>query len=152
MPSCEGHAPERRAREPHRRSLHVTINVYFPAAAAETADQIIDSVTSRRWREPGHARPRRPTRPAHRGGRSLRPVASAAELRAARRVLLVAAGRVLELLLVPAARADRPARPRHFVARIARSPKVDEGAVRGPRNYFASGVVGLTANGLVEVQ
>ena len=131
----------------------VTINVYFPAAAAEkAADQIIDSVTS----GGGGASPAAPrTAPLDTAALDardgLRPVASAADLRESRPVLLLAAGRVLEWL-VPAAHAQ--AQPNIDIS----SPEIRavtqsmQGRFAELEKYFASGVVGLTANGLVEVR
>ena len=131
----------------------VTINVYFPAAAAEkAADQIIDSVTSGGGGASPAAPRTAPLDPAALDARDgLRPVASAADLRESRPVLLLAAGRVLEWL-VPAAHAQ--AQPNIDIS----SPEIRavtqsmQGRFAELEKYFASGVVGLTANGLVEVR
>ncbi len=130
----------------------VTINVYFPAAAAEkAADQIIDSVTSGGGANPSTPRTAPADTAAHRGGEALRPVASAAELRAARPVLLVAAGRVLELL-VPAAQAQAQPNIDLSSPEIRAVTQSMQARFAELEKYFASGAVGLTANGLVEVR
>ena len=119
----------------------VTVNVYFPAAAAEqAADRIIDSVTS----QPGGAKTNE-TAPAN------TPPNSRAAPPARQSVLLAAAGALLNLL-IPAAEAQA-------------NPNLD---VSGPQiravttsmqqrfgdleKYFAAGVIGLTADGLVAVR
>jgi len=117
----------------------VTVNVYFPAAAAEqAADRIIDTVTSQPQKSEENKEPKTPpnSRVAPSGEQS---------------VLLAAAGAVLNLL-IPAAQAQG-------------SPNLD---VSGPeiravtasmqqrfgqlQKYFQSGVIGLTADGLVAVR
>ena len=129
----------------------VTINVYFPAAAAEkAADQIIDSVTGG---GANSAAPRtaptdaawNPTLPG------LRPVHSAADLRADAPLLLVAAGRVLELL-VPTAQAQAKANLDISSPEIRAVTQSMQARFAELEKYFASGVVGLTANGLVEIR
>jgi uncharacterized protein YdbL (DUF1318 family) len=116
----------------------VTINVYFPAAAAEkAADQIIDSVTSG-----GGASPAAP-RTAPTGARhDARPDAP---------ILLVAAGRVLELL-VPTAQAQANANIDISSPEIRAVTQSMQARFAELEKYFASGVVGLTADGLVEVR
>jgi len=113
----------------------VTVNVYFPAAAAEqAADRIIDTVTQK--------------------SNENTPPKTPPESRVAPReepVMLAAAGALLNLL-IPAAEAQA-------------SPNLD---VSGPeiravtasmqqrfgqlQKYFASGVIGLTTDGLVAVR
>jgi uncharacterized protein YdbL (DUF1318 family) len=117
----------------------VTVNVYFPAAAAEqAADRIIDTVTSQQQKNNENTAPKTP--PNSR-------VAPSTE----QPVLLAAAGALLNLL-IPAAEAQG-------------SPNLD---VSGPeiravtgsmqqrfgqlQKYFQSGVIGLTADGLVAVR
>jgi uncharacterized protein len=116
----------------------VTVNVYFPAAAAEqAADRIIDTVTSQQ-KSNETAPPKSPPN-------------SRAAPASERPVLLAAAGALLNLL-IPAAQAQG-------------SPNLD---VSGPeiravtgsmqqrfgqlKKYFDSGVIGLTADGLVAVR
>ena len=118
----------------------VTVNVYFPAAAAEqAADRIIDTVTSQQQKNNENNPPPK-TPPNSR-------VAPSTE----RPVLLAAAGALLNLL-IPAAEAQG-------------SPNLD---VSGPeiravtgsmqqrfcqlQKYFQSGVIGLTTDGLVAVR
>lgn len=132
----------------------VTINVYFPAAAAEkAADQIIDSVTSGAGGASPAAPRTAPTDSAASGARhGLRPVAGVADLRGTGQpVLLVAAGRVLELL-VPAAQAQAQANIDISSPEIRAVTQSMQARFAELEKYFASGVVGLTANGLVEIR
>jgi uncharacterized protein YdbL (DUF1318 family) len=113
----------------------VTVNVYFPAAAAEqAADRIIDTVTQKSNENP--------------------PPKTPPESRVAPReqpVMLAAAGALLSLL-IPAAEAQ--ASPNLDVS----GPEIR--AVTGSmqqrfgqlQKYFASGVIGLTTDGLVAVR
>jgi uncharacterized protein len=120
----------------------VTVNVYFPAAAAEqAADRIIDTVTSQQQKSNENTAPVK-TPPNSR----LAPAPTAEQP-----VLLAAAGALLNLL-IPAAEAQG-------------SPNLD---VSGPeiravtasmqqrfgqlQKYFQSGVIGLTTDGLVAVR
>lgn len=126
----------------------VTINVYFPAAAAEkAADQIIDTVTSggSATGAPGAAAPK--TTPALPPVSSLRGGGAADDVP----VLLVAAGRVLELL-VPAAHAQAEANldvSSPGVRAVTASMQARWGELE---KYFASGAVGMTSNGLIELR
>lgn len=115
----------------------VTINVYFPAAAAEkAADQIIDAVTSRGGALPTAPRPAPPT---SRNAPTHEPA-----------LLAVAADRVIGLL-IPAAHAQQAnldvstpevrALTASMTQRFAQLSK-----------YFDSGVVGLTADGMIQVR
>ena len=116
----------------------VTVNVYFPAAAAEqAADRIIDTVTSQQ-------KPNETTPPKNPPNSQVAPVGG-------QPVLLAAAGALLNLL-IPAAQAQG-------------SPNLD---VSGPqiravtasmqqrfgqlKKYFDSGVIGLTTDGLVALR
>jgi uncharacterized protein YdbL (DUF1318 family) len=116
----------------------VTVNVYFPAAAAEqAADRIIDTVTSQQQKNNENPAPKTP--PNSRVAPAEQPI------------LLAAAGALLNLL-IPAAEAQG-------------SPNLD---VSGPeiravtgsmqqrfgqlQKYFQSGVIGLTTDGLVAVR
>jgi uncharacterized protein len=140
----------------------VTVNVYFPAAAAEqAADRIIDTVTSQQ-KSNENTTPKSPpqSRAAPVGeqptfaaapARAEQPMLAAAPARAERPLLLAAAGALLNLL-IPAAEAQG-------------SPNLD---VSGPeiravtasmqqrfgqlQKYFAAGVIGLTTDGLVAVR
>ena len=116
----------------------VTVNVYFPAAAAEqAADRIIDTVTSQQ-------KPNETTPPKNPPNSRVAPAGG-------QPVLLAAAGALLNLL-IPAAQAQG-------------SPNLD---VSGPeiravtasmqqrfgqlKKYFDSGVIGLTTDGLVAMR
>lgn len=119
-------------------SACVTINVYFPAAAAEkAADKIIEGV----WGD--SAAPAKPQAKTEKQS-SLEAAPSLAE-----RVLLAAAGNVLDVLISPAhAEADlnlsTPA-----VRQITASMESRHGQLK---KYYDSGAVGLTNDGLVEVR
>jgi uncharacterized protein YdbL (DUF1318 family) len=117
----------------------VTVNVYFPAAAAEqAADRIIDTVTSQQQKNNENAAPKTP--PNSR-------VAPSTE----RPVLLAAAGAILNLLIPPA---EAQGNPNLDVS----GPEIR--AVTGSmqqrfgqlQKYFQSGVIGLTTDGLVAVR
>jgi uncharacterized protein YdbL (DUF1318 family) len=114
----------------------VTVNVYFPAAAAEkAADQIIDSVTGQQG---GTRKPsaQTPTSRLESG-----PTVT----------LLAAAGRVLDVV-VPVANAQSDANldiSSPEIRAITASMQARFGQLE---KYFASGVVGLTADGLVQVR
>lgn len=111
----------------------VTINVYFPAAAADkAADQVIDNIT----RGSGTASP---------------PQGFVSPEPGARDILLAAVGNAL-YLMVPAANAQgaetldvsSPA-----ITRITQSMAARWGDLE---KFFASGAIGLTNNGNVEVR
>lgn len=129
----------------------VTINVYFPAAAAErAADQIIDQVTGSSGSaaprgQPQQQAPREPAGPGtgSTGGTRSQPAAPGA-------ARLVAA-RLLELL-VPAAHAQANANidissPEIRAVTASMTSRFDQ-----LEPYFASGAVGLTEDGLVELR
>ncbi len=142
----------------------VTVNVYFPAAAAEqAADRIIDTVTSQQEKNnesnpPAKTPPNSRVAPAagqamlaHAIGHARQPTLATEPARAEQPVLLMAAGALLNLL-IPAAQAQG-------------APNLD---VSGPeiravtasmqqrfaqlQKYFQSGVIGLTTDGLVAVR
>jgi uncharacterized protein YdbL (DUF1318 family) len=115
----------------------VTINVYFPAAAAEkAADRIIEDVWGPEGEPPAEAAPK--------GGEQ-----SSLGLRGPGEVLLAAAGSALDLV-IPAAEAQAdldvssPAIRRLVAAMEARHGQLEP--------YYASGAIGLTADGLVELR
>lgn len=121
----------------------VTINVYFPAAAAEkAADQLIDAVTQGASQGAKVNLVPQPTPPT-----SMAEPSPAAQ---ARPVLLVAAEHALDLL-IPAAYAQEPNLDVNTpeVRAITTSMSARFGELT---KYFDSGVVGLTADGLVEVR
>lgn len=115
-------------------SACVTINVYFPAAAAEkAADKIIEDV----W------------------GSDSKPATKPGDKQSQRfdaepeRVLLAAAGAVLDLL-VPAAHAQADlniATP--AVRQLTQSMETRHAQLK---KYYDSGAIGLTSDGLVEVR
>lgn len=111
----------------------VTINVYFPAAAAEkAADRIIDDV----WGAQG-----KKAAPAGSPQSSL--------YRQGGRLLLAALGQVVELI-IPSAQAQgadlNVATP--AIRQITQSMEARHGELK---KYYDSGAVGLTRDGLVEV-
>jgi uncharacterized protein len=108
----------------------VTVNVYFPAAAAEqAADKIIDKVTG----QTGTTPPTSYVAPGHTP------------------ILLVAAGRVLDLL-IPAANAQANANLDISSPEIRAVTGSMQQRFSQLEKYFASGAVGLTADGLIEVR
>lgn len=117
-------------------SACVTINVYFPAAAAEkAADRIIEDV----WGSDA-AKPR-PQQGQEQGSLHSEPPAE--------RVLLALAGSVLDVLISPAhAQADlnvsTPA-----IRQLTQSMEARHGQLK---KYYDSGAVGFTVDGLVEVR
>lgn len=115
-------------------SACVTINVYFPAAAAEkAADRIIEDV----WG------------PAQKPTESNRPQASITAPAVAPRMLLAAAGNVLDFI-VPAAHAQADlniATP--AVRAITQSMEARHAQLKP---YYDSGAVGFTNDGLVDVR
>ena len=130
----------------------VTVNVYFPAAAAEqAADRIIDTVTSQQQKNNENNPPPKTPPNSRVAPPSGQPMLSAAPAQAEQPVLLVAAGAFLNLL-IPAAEAQG-------------APNLD---VSGPeiravtasmqqrfgqlQKYFHSGVIGLTTDGRVAVR
>jgi uncharacterized protein YdbL (DUF1318 family) len=110
----------------------VTINVYFPAAAAEkAADRVIDEVWGKK-----------PDAPARNEQSSIAPGG-------AQRVLLAVAGGVLDFI-IPAAQAQ--------VDLDVSSPEIRaitasmEARHASLVKYYASGAIGLTADGMIEVR
>jgi uncharacterized protein len=119
----------------------VTINVYFPAASAEkAADQIIDTVTSGQGAT-GSATP--PPQSQH----QRRPDATTTPLAWIGR----GAGLVLEAL-VPTAHAQSNANIDISSPEIRAITASMQARFEQLQKYFASGAVGLTANGLVELR
>jgi uncharacterized protein len=109
----------------------VTVNVYFPAAAAQqAADQIIDTVTQ------GGSKPQSTTPP-----QGFNP-------REQPGILLVAVGRVLEML-VPAAHAQANANLDISTPEIRAVTQSMQGRFGQLEKYFAAGALGLTADGLI---
>jgi uncharacterized protein YdbL (DUF1318 family) len=127
----------------------VTINVYFPAAAAEkAADQIIDTVT----RSTTGATPAAPGSAAPEAAAPATPPrGDARPARVGPDGLLLAAGRLLELL-VPAAHAQANANLDISSPEIRAITGSMQARFAQIEKYFSSGVVGLTATGLVEMR
>jgi uncharacterized protein len=119
-------------------SACVTINVYFPAAAAEkAADRIIEDVWGQSQQPASKSTE---PQPAEKGSSVIEP---------ARDVLLAAAGMALDLLIAPAhAQADlnisTPA-----VRQLTQSMEARHGQLK---KYYDSGAVGLTADGLIDLR
>jgi uncharacterized protein YdbL (DUF1318 family) len=119
----------------------VTVNVYFPAAAAEqAADRIIDTVTS----QPGGAKPNETTPAKTPPNSRLVPTGEPP-------VLLAAAGALLNLL-IPAAKAQ--ASPNLDVSdpQIRAVTASMQQRFGDLKKYFDAGVIGLTADGQVAVR
>jgi uncharacterized protein YdbL (DUF1318 family) len=116
----------------------VTINVYFPAAAAEkAADRIIEDV----WGQSAQPAPQSTEKPPAEKSSSI--------MQPARHVLLAATAGALNLLIAPAhAQADlnisTPA-----VRQLTQSMEARHGQLK---KYYDSGAVGLTADGLVDLR
>ena len=135
----------------------VTINVYFPAASAEkAADQIIDTVTSG-----GSAAPAAPapatapttTPPQTRLVPAADPRATTGQVESMQPVAWLgrAAGLALEAL-VPAAQAQSNANIDISTPEIRAITASMQARFEQLQKYFASGAVGLTSNGLVELR
>ena len=121
----------------------VTINVYFPAASAEkAADQIIDTVTSGGSAAPATP-PQTPPPQTH--------VAPQAETLQPVAWLGRAAGLALEAI-VPAAHAQANANIDISTPEIRAITASMQARFEQLQKYFASGAVGLTSNGLVELR
>jgi uncharacterized protein YdbL (DUF1318 family) len=111
----------------------VTINVYFPAAAAEkAADKIIDDIVGSETKSTGKD-----------DKRSAIPPASG-------EVLLAAAGSILDLVVAPAeaAQADLNVQTPAIRQLVA---SMEERHTR-LKKYYDAGAIGLTRDGLVEVR
>jgi uncharacterized protein YdbL (DUF1318 family) len=121
----------------------VTVNVYFPAAAAEqAADRIIDTVTSQPG---GSSKPREEdtnkTPPNSRAAPATNPT-----------VLLAATGGALLDLLVPAAQAQASPNLDISDPQIRAVTASMQQRFGDMKKYFDSGVIGLTADGQVAVR
>jgi uncharacterized protein YdbL (DUF1318 family) len=114
----------------------VTVNVYFPAAAAEkAADQIIDTVTG--------SQPQSSNQTQKPQSSTLEPSAS--------NILLAAAGNLL-YMLVPTANAQGAANLDVNTPEIRAVTGSMQGRFGQLKPYLDSGAVGLTADGHVEVR
>jgi uncharacterized protein YdbL (DUF1318 family) len=114
----------------------VTINVYFPAAAAEkAADKIIDDVWGKQDEAPA-AKPQSQNQTMR-------------FERSAERALFAAVGTVLDFLVTPAqAQADLEVSTPEIRAITASM----EGRHESLAKYYSSGAIGLTADGMVDVR
>lgn len=142
----------------------VTVNVYFPAAAAEqAADRIIDTVTSQQQKnEENNPPPKSPpnSRVAPNAGQPVvadatghkrQPTATAAPARIDQPVLLAAAGALLNLL-IPAAEAQGAPNLDVSDPQIRAVTASMQQRFGQLQKYFQSGVIGLTTDGLVAVR
>jgi uncharacterized protein YdbL (DUF1318 family) len=135
----------------------VTINVYFPAAAAEkAADQIIDTVTSGKLGATGSALPQsapapQATAPAAAPAPKGNQLAALGAAQGTTNPLLLLAGRTLELL-VPAAQAQAAANIDVSTPEIRAVTGSMQARFAQLQPYFASGAIGLTKDGLIDVR
>ena len=131
----------------------VTINVYFPAGAAEkAADQIIDSVI----KGSGAALQSLPaTRPADAAAPGAAPASAPAAppspSAAAIETLQLLAVRMLDLL-VPVANAQQQANLDVSSSEIRAITASMQARFGQLERFFDTGVIGLTANGLIEIR
>jgi len=120
-------------------SACVTINVYFPAAAAEkAADKIIEDV----WGPNQQGSSTQPKDPQS---------SVLFSTDRAQRMLLAATGSVLEFL-VPSAQAQAQADLNVSTPAVRQLTQSMEGRHAQLKKYYDSGAVGLTRDGLVEVR
>ncbi|HKZ72537.1 MAG TPA: YdbL family protein [Steroidobacteraceae bacterium] len=128
----------------------VTVNVYFPAAAAEdAADRIIDTVTGQPAAEGGAAaQPKKEGAGGATGNATTSGLTSPAD---GTPILLVAVGHALEWL-VPAAHAQENADIDISSPEIRAVTASMQQRFGELEKFFASGAVGLTANGDVAVR
>jgi uncharacterized protein len=119
----------------------VTVNVYFPAAAAEqAADRIIDTVTS----QPGGTRPREEESNKTPPQSRLTPAHAPS--------LLLAAAGALITLMIPAAQAQGSPNLDISDPQIRAVTASMQQRFVDLKQYFDSGVIGLTADGQVAVR
>jgi uncharacterized protein YdbL (DUF1318 family) len=117
----------------------VTVNVYFPAAAAEkAADQIIDTVTGGQTSSSTPSDKRTPQ-------------TSQFMAPSEQPILLVALGRALEML-IPAAHAQMNANLDISTPEIRAVTASMQQRFGDLKKYFDSGALGLTKDGLIEVR
>lgn len=128
-------------------SACVTINVYFPAGAAEkAADQIIDSVIK------GGGSSRQSPSSESSGSTSGRPAPAASALLKEKIPLLQGiAGRILDTL-IPVAHAQQQANMDVSSAEIRAITQSMQGRFSQLERFFDAGVIGLTAKGLIDVR
>lgn len=126
----------------------VTVNVYFPAAEAQrAADRIIDAVTGSTGAPPAQA-----PQPKPQAGQGEQPPTSDRGGSAApASALLAAAGRALELL-IPAASAQERANLEISTPEIRAIIASMHQRFEQLKPFFASGAVGMTAEGAIAVR
>ncbi|HEU4624880.1 MAG TPA: YdbL family protein [Steroidobacteraceae bacterium] len=125
----------------------VTVNVYFPAAAAEkAADQIIDTVTG----TSGSAQPQGSNQ-TQKPQSSTHAPAAPSLAQSASRILLAAAGNMLEML-VPTANAQGEANLDVNTPEIRAVTSSLQGRFSQLKPYLDSGAVGFTSDGHVDVR
>jgi uncharacterized protein len=142
----------------------VTVNVYFPAAAAEqAADRIIDTVTSQQQKnEENNPPPKSPPNSrvapnagqpvvAEATGHKRQPTVTAAPARIDQPALLATAGALLNLL-IPAAEAQGAPNLDVSDPQIRAVTASMQQRFGQLQKYFQSGVIGLTTDGLVAVR
>lgn len=123
----------------------VTVNVYFPAAAAEqAADRIIDTVISQP--PAGSSNEPRSVAPPE-----SEPPTSHVTQGPHQPLLLLAAGRLLELL-IPAANAQAAPNLEVSDPQIRAVTTSMQQRFAGMKKYFDSGVLGLTADGQIAIR
>lgn len=127
----------------------VTVNVYFPAAQAQqAADKIIDAVTGS---TAGPAAQPRQVKPQSSTPGEEPPSAARGAAATARSVLLAATGRVLQLL-VPAASAQEQANLNISTPEIRAIIASMRQRFQQLKPFFASGAIGLTADGTIAIR
>ena len=128
-------------------SACVTINVYFPAGAAEkAADQIIDSVIK------GGGSSRQSPSSESSGSTSWRPAPAASALLKEKIPFLQGlAGRILDTL-IPVAHAQQQANMDVSSAEIRAITQSMQRRFSQLERFFDAGVIGLTAKGLIDVR
>jgi len=133
----------------------VTVNVYFPAAAAEkAADQIIDAVTGQQNQTPQPSKPQSSiSGPADRSlNAPAKPrVASVSSHEDGHSIVRVAFGRAMDLL-IPTANAQANANLEISTPEIRAVTGSMQQRFGDLKKYFDSGVLGLTADGLVDLR
>lgn len=132
----------------------VTVNVYFPAAAAEqAADRIIDTVTSQPGEHKSKDESATPapaqTPPQSRAVPDERQPSASVD--AGQDVLLAAAGNLMDLL-IPAAQAQSSPNLDVSDPQIRAVTASMQQRFTAMKKYFDSGVIGLTADGQVAVR
>jgi uncharacterized protein YdbL (DUF1318 family) len=124
----------------------VTVNVYFPAAAAEkAADQVIDTITG----GPNASQPQGSNQSQKPQSSTVQPATGIAD--DAKQLLLAAAGNVLEFL-IPAANAQGAANLDLNTPEVRAVTGSMQARFGQLKPYLDSGAVGLTADGHVEVR